>query len=153
MVYCPNCWSENEDNSVFCQECGKRIKPEKSKEGLSKLIKWKALVYGAIAWLVLAGIFVMFATFIFPTTDTGSGGYILLFFLFVQLISGIITGFFSDEKYSSGILNGVIIGIIFSVIFLLRGGILDFLGGLVCLPVFGVMGGVLGVLIYRRTKL
>ncbi|OPX59560.1 MAG: hypothetical protein A4E25_01044 [Methanobacterium sp. PtaB.Bin024] len=151
MVYCSECGTENKDNSVFCQKCGKRIKPEKSKDRFSELINWRSLGFGVIAWLVLTGIFVMVALFIDPNTEASTEIYTISFFLFVQLTSGIIAGFFSGRNYWSGILNGAIIGIFMSI-FYLYGGLDNFIIALFCLPVLGLIGGMLGVFVYRITN-
>ena len=149
MVYCQNCGKENEDNATFCQNCGTRMRPKENKTGILKLINWKALIFGGLTWIILLVIFAVYFSYVIPNPDISSAIYIISFLLFVQFISGIIIGFISGKSYESGILQGAIVGAFYSIFFLFA-GISSFIGAIVLLPVFGLIGSLLGVLIYRK---
>lgn len=152
MVFCLKCGEENEKSAIFCSNCGTRINPKKNESKIIKLIQRKALLFGGISWLILFAIFFLFFSYVIPNPDTSSAIYLISFLLFVQSLSGIITGFISGKSYESGIVTGTILGAFYSIFFLFL-GISAFVGALVLLPVFGLMGSVLGVLFYRNTKI
>ena len=142
MSYCQKCGTENDGNASFCQNCGTQIKPKENKTGISKLINWKAIIIGA---------FVFFALFVLIIII--SGGITVLWvplLALVMFITGIITAFISGKEYSTGIINSLIIAFFYSIIFGLTSGLNALIGGLVVFVVFGVIGSLIGVLIYRK---
>jgi len=143
--YCAYCGAENEDKTTFCKDCGKRIKPEEKKSGITSLINWKAIILGGFAFFVL---FVSLLVLFFIIQNE----YIFIASLVaVPLLSGILTGYISGNEYSGGILNSAILGMLLSIIFgLIMGGIVGILAFLLVFLIFGVIGGAIGV--YYRKK-
>ena len=66
MVLCPNCESENDADSIFCEKCGTRLKPEKSK---NKMTKNKYLLIVGIAIFAIVGL--IYYLNLDPTFDNG----------------------------------------------------------------------------------
>jgi len=150
MVYCSKCGKENEDNALFCQNCGTRIKPKENKKDISKLINYKAILIGALVFFVLL---VLIAVIILASGTINMSGFPVLAIIllgFAMIITGIITSFISGKEYSSGIINTIIISILYSILFGLVSGLYALFGGLVLFIVFGVIGSLIGVLIYRK---
>lgn len=48
---CSQCSTENENNAVFCQNCGSKLKSEKSKKGINK---FTLIGLGVLGFIVLA---------------------------------------------------------------------------------------------------
>lgn len=150
MVYCPKCGKENEDNALFCQNCGTRIKPKENKKNISKLINYKAILIGALAFFVFL---VLIAVIILASGTINMSGFPVLAIIvlgFAMIITGIITSFISGKEYSSGIINTIIISILYSILIGLVSGLYALIGGLMVLIGFGVIGSLIGVLIYRK---
>jgi hypothetical protein len=86
------------------------------------------------------------------TNMSGSPVLVVIVFGFVMIITGIITSFISGKEYSSGIINTTIISILYSILVGLLGGLYALIGGLMVFVVFGVIGSLIGVLIYRKNN-
>lgn len=148
MLYCPECGAENIENAVYCQKCGEKIKLEPEKSGISKLINLRAVIFGGITAWVLIFLSGLVSNILNLTSDTTLG----LIFL-SQFISSIVSGYIYGRKFLDGILSGVIVGSSLAIIFgLIYFNVYVFIGAIVLLPISGIIGGVLGVLMYRRTK-
>jgi len=152
LVYCSKCGTENEDNATFCQNCGTRIKPKENKNDISKLINYKAILIGALVFFVLLVLIAVIILASGTTNMSGSPVLVVIVFGFVMIITGIITSFISGKEYSSGIINTTIISILFSILVGLFGGLSALIGGLMVFIVFGVIGSLIGVLIYRKNN-
>lgn len=152
IVYCPECGNKNEGNASFCKNCGIRIKPNENKNEISKLINLKAIIIGIVTYFVVAVMLVIFldVTGMYNGFNIDSAP---LPYVFIISISSIITGFFSGGKYLNGIFNSIIIAIFYSIVyFVLSGLLLWFVDALILFGVFGLVGGLIGVLIYRNYK-
>jgi hypothetical protein len=141
---CDKCGFENLENGVYCQECGNRIKP-KRKQKFQNLINWKAIIIGVVSYFLLM-LVVIAISFEIYNADNAS----LLEYVFMMSISGIITGYISGKEYLSGITNSLIIVVFYSIIMGLFAGLIVGLGWLTDLSVFGVIGSLIGVVIYRK---
>jgi O-antigen/teichoic acid export membrane protein len=151
-MYCQKCGTENEDNATFCQNCGTRIKPKENKNDISKLINYKAILIGALVFFVLLVLIAVIILASGTTNMSGSPVLVVIVFGFVMIITGIITSFISGKEYSSGIINTTIISILYSILVGLLGGLYALIGGLMVFVVFGVIGSLIGVLIYRKNN-
>ena len=150
MVYCSKCGKENEGNASYCQNCGTRIKPKENKSGISKLINWKAIIIGIVTYFVVALVLELFV-YIYGINYTFNIGYTPLPYIFIMSITGIFTGFFSGKEYLNGVINSMIIAVFYSIIYGLLSGFLYYLFlSLILLGVFGLIGGLIGVIIYRK---
>lgn len=154
MMYCPKCGKENEDNATYCQNCGTQIKTI-NKTGISKYIHLKPIIIGAVAFFVLlvlalVGIYISGSTNV-PNSIFGTWSGLITLYVFLMIITGIITGFFSGKEYFSGIINSMIIAFFYSIIVGIVSHTLDsFFGALILFGVLGIIGGLVGVLTYRK---
>lgn len=149
MVYCSKCGKENEGNASFCQNCGTRIKPKENKNQISQLINYKAILIGVVFYFVL-GVVLVVGMYISGTYYRFDISYSPLLYVFIISISGIITGFFSGKEYLSGIMNSLIVAVFYSIIMGLLSGLYYLVLALILLGVFGLIGGLIGVVIYRK---
>lgn len=157
IAKCEKCKKEyqlesNEKPSDFQCECGGGLdnvnelsKPKENETGISKLINWKAIIVGAVSYFLLMLVVIVVSFEIYNADNTS-----LLEYVFMMSISGIITGYISGKEYLSGITNSLIIVVSYSIIMGLFGGLIAGFGWLIGLTVFGVIGGLIGVVIYRK---
>lgn len=99
MVYCQKCGAENEDNAVYCHDCGSKLnvkiiervveKPQENKE--KNTHKKYYIVFGAI--ILLMGL--VFFTSVGPGTTPSimfsnmliGGGFVLFFVILILVIA------------------------------------------------------------------
>ncbi len=117
--------------------------------GITKIINWKVILIGIIAYFVVMMLIVV-ALYISGNYNTPDISYSPLTYIFLMSISGIITGFFSGREYLNGIINSVIVAVFYSIIMGLFSGLYYLMAGLFILGAFGLLGGLIGVIIYRK---
>ena len=152
MVYCSKCGTENGDNATFCQNCGTRIKPKENKNDISKLINYKAILIGALVFFVLLILTLVIIVTSGNINMLNFSVFAVILLGFAMIITGIITSFISGKEYSSGIINIIIISIAYSILFGLLAGLSSLLAALMVFVCFGVIGSLIGVLIYRKNN-
>jgi DNA-directed RNA polymerase subunit RPC12/RpoP len=151
-MYCQKCGTENEDNATFCQKCGTRIKPKENKNDISKLINYKAILIGALVFFVLLILTLVIIVTSGNINMLNFSVFAVILLGFAMIITGIITSFISGKEYSSGIINIIIISIAYSILFGLLAGLSSLLAALMVFVCFGVIGSLIGVLIYRKNN-
>lgn len=106
MVKCPSCGSKNDDNNVFCLECGNNLKSLETTKFNKKAILIGLIVIFFLNWIVnLIFIFVLNLSLLLWA----------VFMIFIFFIGGLITGYIANKLYiSSAILNGLVVGIIYA---------------------------------------
>lgn len=150
MVYCSKCGSKNEDNSTFCQNCGIRLKPEEKPVGLSKYINLKAIIIGVISFFALLLIWWAFSIALTGNSSISTTSGYTLGVLIIILISTVMTGYLTGNNYRKGVLNALIVSVIWSIFWGIAGGFYIFIETLIILGIFAVIGGLIGVYLYRN---
>lgn len=112
-----------------------------------KIFKPKAIMIGFAAFLV-----VYYLLFILSSMYIGNlpgAGYFTIFMIAI-LVSGAMAGYISGKSYLNGCIIGLLMGMIFSIGF--TKDIYTFIGGFAVLTIFGLAGGLIGVLIFRKSN-
>ena len=108
------------------------------------------IAYFVFMVLITAIIDISGVNFLIPTSGGGISSSYLMVYFFMMTSTGIIIGFFSGKEYLNGIINSVIVAIFYSIFIGLYSGLFHFIEALVFLGVFGLIGSLIGVIIYRR---
>lgn len=156
MVFCPQCKLENEDNAVYCENCGTKLIDDRSKEkqGLTKLISFKGIIIGTIMGIILNVIFILLLGLTVDPTLLSDNLLIVItlgVLVIPVLVGGFIAGYYSKMDSSSGILNGLVVGLFMHMFYLEFDLIIFIIGLLIYLPA-GAAGGFLGVY-YNKKRL
>ncbi|OEC86269.1 MULTISPECIES: zinc ribbon domain-containing protein [Methanobacterium] len=110
-----------------------------------KIIRPKAILIGLIAFFVIQNIlFILSVMYIGHLSISGQ----FSIFLISILISGSMAGYFSGKSYLNGCIIGLIIGMVYSIGFTMD--YYSFIGGFMTLTIFGLTGGLIGVVIFRK---
>lgn len=110
-----------------------------------RIFKLKAILIGFVAFIL--AYFILYILSFMYIGVLSPAGYFTQFIISI-LISGALAGYFSGKNYLNGSILGLMIGMVFSIGF--TNNLSAFIGGFVVLTIFGLTGGLLGVLIYRK---
>jgi hypothetical protein len=160
---CPDCGTESPASEKYCKSCGKLMNDDFKKEEnnssnskgrntLNKLKLSNSLLLRAIA-IIIGILIVVIPTFLFAHQN---------YSLALLLIGGVVTSLIVGGKSEDGALNGFVMGLIAALVVLIfRGNFIftsdvifnleifffEMSGAVLILSLFGLIGGVIGVLI------
>lgn len=111
-----------------------------------KIFKPKAIMIGFAAFIVVY--YLLYILSFMYIGDLSGSGYFTIFMIAI-LVSGAMAGYISGKNYLNGCIIGLLMGMIFSIGF--TKDIYTFVGGFAVLTIFGLTGGLIGVLIFRKS--
>ncbi len=168
-MFCIKCGTENPEYARFCKECGKSLDiPDLGKyheKNTSKSIRKGISLLGIVIGNAFYFIGALILTALWMAWVAGSlnmekintvspSDYdfilIMIILMILTIISGILASYFGGKKYINGVLNGFL-GTLFALICIgiIANGILFIIWPLI-FGLFGILGGILGVLIKKR---
>lgn len=113
--YCPNCSEElDEEEAVFCSNCGQRIGDKNSGDGIIENIDFKRLIIVSILGFIITFVLGIIFTYIVGLTGQKSIGYPIALIIAEILGVGFFASFFKDILNSG--LTGIIIGFLFGLL-------------------------------------